>query len=82
MTPEEIKKLIEQGINNCTAFIEGDDGRHFKAVVISPDFLHKSRIEQQQLVYTALGDTINNGAIHAISVKTYTPEAWVLANNQ
>ena len=76
MRPEEIKKLIETGLNESTVMVEGDDGVHFNAIVISPEFSHKNRIQKQQLVYATLGDRIANGTIHAISIKTFTPEEW------
>lgn len=76
MRPENIKQLIETGLKESTALIEGEDGRHYTAIVISPEFTGKSRIEKQQIVYAALGDNIANGNIHAISIKTFTPEEW------
>ncbi len=53
----------------------GDDGTHFEAVIVSPDFLGKGMVQQHQLVYAALGDRMR-AEIHALSMKTYTPEAW------
>lgn len=79
MRPEDIKKLIESALPDCTTLIEGDDGVHFNATVISPVFSNKNRIQKQQLVYAALGNRIADGTIHAISIKTYTPDEW---NNQ
>ncbi len=76
MRPNDIKKLIETGLKDCTAIIEGDDGVHFNATVISPEFTGKNRIQKQQLVYATLGNRIADGTIHAISIKTFTPEEW------
>jgi acid stress-induced BolA-like protein IbaG/YrbA len=76
MRAEEIKKLIEDGLSQATVTVHGDDGVHFNAIVISPEFSAKNRIQKQQLVYATLGDRIANGMIHAISIKTYTPEEW------
>ena len=76
MQPEKIKTLIETGLNPSTAIIEGDDGRHFTATVISPAFSGKNRIQKQQLVYATLEKYITDGTIHAISIKTFTPEEW------
>lgn len=81
MHPEDIKKLIEAGIKDCTVTVDGD-GRHFYATVISPEFSGKSRIQKQQLVYGTLGDTIANGTLHAISIKTFTPEEWHQHNKE
>lgn len=76
MHPDRIKQLIEAGLNDCSAIIEGDDGQHFTAQVISPAFSGKNRIQKQQLVYATLENYIKDGTIHAISIKTFTPEEW------
>jgi acid stress-induced BolA-like protein IbaG/YrbA len=76
MDSEKIKHFIENGLPGSTAFIKGDDGQHFTAVVISDQFSGKSRVEKQQLVYATLKNHIKDGTIHAISIKTLTPEEW------
>ena len=53
----------------------GDDGTHFEAVVVSAAFVGKGMVQQHQLVYAALGDRMR-AEIHALSMKTYTPEQW------
>jgi acid stress-induced BolA-like protein IbaG/YrbA len=75
MQPSDIKSLIETGLTNSIVTVDGD-GRHFNVIVITPAFTGKSRIEKQQLVYATLGERIATGAIHAISIKTFTPEEW------
>lgn len=76
MHPENVKQMIETGLKNSKAIIEGEDGHHFTAVVISPEFSGKTRIQKQQLVYAALNDHIADGSLHAISIKTFTPDEW------
>jgi acid stress-induced BolA-like protein IbaG/YrbA len=76
MRPEEIKKHIEQHIPDTTAIVSGADGVHFEAIVISPAFTGKTRVQKQQLVYAALNQYITDGTLHAISIKTHTPEEW------
>lgn len=71
VTPQDIKSWIEAGMTDCSAEVEGD-GHHFEAVIISPEFEGKSRIQQHQLVYGVLGDKME-AAIHALSMKTMTP---------
>lgn len=58
----------------------GDDGTHFEAIIVSSAFVGKSMVQQHQLVYAALGDRMR-AEIHALSMKTYTPDTWILANN-
>jgi len=52
---------------------------HYQARIVSSAFAGKSLIEQHQLVYAALGDAMT-GPIHALALKTYTPEGWQKAN--
>ena len=51
------------------------DGQHFQALVVSPAFAGKSRVQRHQLVYAALGDRMRE-EIHALSMRTLTPEEW------
>lgn len=74
MRADDIKQLIESGLQGSNAIVEGDDGVHFTATVISPAFEGKSRIQRQQLVYATLGNRIQDGTIHALSIKTLTPD--------
>ncbi len=82
MHANEIKQLIENGLANCTAMVEGEDGVHFTATVISPAFTDKTRVQKQQLVYATLGSRIHDGTIHALSIKTFTPEEWQNTTNE
>jgi stress-induced morphogen len=45
---------------------------HFEASVAAPQFAGRSRIEQHQMVYRALGDAMK-GEIHALALKTKAP---------
>lgn len=76
--PEDIQAYIEQGLK-CELVRVAGDGHHFEAVVVSADFRGKSRVQQHQLVYRALGDRMRE-EIHALSMQTFTPEDWAAAN--
>lgn len=76
ITKEEIKQLIETGLPGCEAMIEGDDGSHFEGVVVSSEFAGKNMLAQHRLVFNTLGDRMQTGEIHALGMKTYTPEEW------
>ncbi len=80
MQPHNIKELIETNLTESIALIEGEDGRHFSATVICSAFSGKNRIQKQQLVYAAINKQIADGSIHAISIKTFTPEEWQQLN--
>ena len=74
MTGEEIKVMIESGIPETEAYVDGD-GSHFVAQVVSDSFVDCPMIKQHKMVYATLGDSMES-AIHALSIQTYTREAW------
>ncbi|MEX2480165.1 MAG: BolA/IbaG family iron-sulfur metabolism protein [Gammaproteobacteria bacterium] len=74
MTSDEIKNMIEAGIPGAAAYVDGD-GSHFVARVVSDDFAGLPVIKQHKMVYGALGGSMES-AIHALSIQTYTHEAW------
>jgi stress-induced morphogen len=73
---EELKQRIEQALPGARAEVQDltGGGDHFRAEVVSDQFAGLSRIEQHQLVYGVFGDEVG-GPIHALSIKTSTPEA-------
>lgn len=73
MTELEIKRLIELGLN-CQSVSVSGDGYHFEAVVVSDAFEGKRSVARQQLVYATVQDEITSGALHALSLKTLTPQ--------
>jgi len=72
---DEIQQRIEAGIEGARAEVEDwtGGGDHFRATVVSPAFAGLSRIAQHRLVYDLFGAEIG-GPIHALSLKTQTPE--------
>ncbi len=75
MHPDEIKSLIEQGLPGASVSVDGD-GRHFQAVVVCDEFRGKPTIRQHRMVYGTLGDRFDSEVLHALALKTYTPEQW------
>ena len=75
LNPDEIKRLIEAGLAGSEASVDGD-GRHFEATIVSSAFEGKSLLQQHRLVYDALGDRFDTEVLHALSIKTYTPQQW------
>ena len=51
-------------------------GDHLEAIVVSAEFEGKTMVKQHQLVYSALQDAMASEAIHALALKTYTPQSW------
>ncbi|CAN4266727.1 COG5007 Predicted transcriptional regulator, BolA superfamily [Methylophilaceae bacterium] len=75
LTATQLQSYITQHLACEYIKVSGDDGTHFEAVLVSSAFLGKSRVQQHQLVYAALGDRMRE-EIHALSMQTYTPEQW------
>ncbi len=79
MNPEDVKKLIEAGLPDCEINVTGD-GSHFDATVVGEVFAGLSPVKKQQLVYATMSDKITSGEVHALSIKTYTPDEWATAS--
>lgn len=75
VTSESIKMHIENTLPCELVRVEGDDGQHFSAIIVSTEFRDKNMVQQHQLVYRALGEKMEQ-EIHALSMKTLTPEQW------
>ena len=74
VTPEYVRELIAQGLA-CEHLEVAGDGTHFEAVIVSAAFSGKSRVARHQIVNHVLGVQMGN-EIHALSMKTLTPEEW------
>jgi len=72
VTPESIESSIRAGLA-CERVEVIGDGQHFQALIVSPAFAGKSRIQRHQLVYAALGERMRE-EVHALSMRTLTPE--------
>ena len=75
MEPVKVEELIKAGLPDCEVIVKGD-GSHFDAIVIGEVFAGQSLVKQQQLVYATVVDRISSGELHALSIKTYTPQDW------
>ena len=75
LSANELKTYITNGLACEHIEVCGDDGQHFEALIVSPTFVGKNMVQQHQLVYQALGDRMRS-EIHALSMRTFTPEAW------
>ena len=75
MTAEQIQALIAAGLV-CEHLTVDGDGRHWQAVVVSPQFEGLRAIARHQRVYATLGSKMHTDEVHALSMKTYTPTEW------
>jgi len=79
MTSDEIKVLIETGIQDVQVTVEGGEGM-FNTTVVSAQFEDLSMVKRQQKVYATVNTQITSGAIHALTIKAYTPKEWATAS--
>lgn len=75
MDPREIASLIEQNLAESKAAVETDGQGHYEATVVCPAFAGKRSLQRHQMVYATLGTRVGR-EIHALALKTFTPEEW------
>ncbi len=80
MSPQQVEAMIKEKLSDAQVKVAGD-GEHFEAIIVSAEFEGKTRVKQHQLVYSALNEAMASEAIHAIALKTYTPQAWQAAGS-
>jgi acid stress-induced BolA-like protein IbaG/YrbA len=73
MDTSTVQHLLEAGLPDAIVEVNGPDGVHFEALVISPAFAGKLPLARHRMVYATLGELMG-GAIHALSLRTLTPE--------
>ena len=80
---EALEERIRRGLGDVSHIVVNDltgTKDHWEALIVSEAFSGKSRIQQHQMVYAALGELMA-GPIHALALKTYTPESWTEAKS-
>ena len=75
-SPDAIRELIETGLPDASVEVMGDDGTHFAARVISASFEGQPLVRQHQAVMNALKDQFDTDRLHALQLKTFTPDRW------
>jgi acid stress-induced BolA-like protein IbaG/YrbA len=70
---QAIVDLIKAGLPGAEVEVTGD-GRHFEAVVVSPDFDGKTLVQRHRMVMGTVQAQIASDELHALSIKAYTPE--------
>ncbi len=72
LSSEEVRKFIAEALPCEHIDVQGDDGQHFEAIIVSALFEGKRPVGRHQMVYAALGERMG-AEIHALSMKTLTP---------
>ena len=72
----EVKKILDEALQLQEVYIKTNDGSHFEIIAVDKQFSDMSRLKQQQLIYGPLMEYIQTNDIHAVSIKTFTPDNW------
>jgi acid stress-induced BolA-like protein IbaG/YrbA len=78
MTSSELESIIAAGMA-CEHLEVTGDGRHWEAVIVSPEFEGRRLIQRHQRVYATLGERMRTDEVHALSMRTFTPAEWASA---
>lgn len=82
MHAQALKELLESRLPDCEFIVRGDDGRHFEVIAVGEVFATlPSPVKKQQLVFAALAEEFASDKLHAMALKTYTPEQWEKAKD-
>ena len=75
METSEIQSVLMGALALQEVHVTGD-GSHFQVIAVGELFGELSRVKKQQTVYAPLMAYIADNRIHAVSIKTFTPEEW------
>lgn len=75
LEPKQIESWIAAGIACEHLAVEGD-GQHFAALIVSSEFSGLNRVKRQQRINAILKARFDSGELHALSMRTLTPEEW------
>jgi acid stress-induced BolA-like protein IbaG/YrbA len=76
ISPEQVETLIKAKLPDAQIQALTSDGEHYEVIVVSSEFEGVGRVKQHQMVYGAVQQEMNSGILHAMSLKTYTPQTW------
>jgi acid stress-induced BolA-like protein IbaG/YrbA len=81
ISTSQVESMIRAAMPDAEVKIQDltGGGDHYQAIVVSSAFEGKSLIQQHQMVYSSVGQAMSSEAIHALSLKTYTPQSWAEA---
>lgn len=76
MPAAEIERLIKEQFPDAEVVLKdlAGDNDHWAAHIVSNAFKGKSRVQQHQMVYQALGGRMG-GVLHALQLTTSVPDA-------
>ncbi|MGY0399178.1 MAG: BolA family protein [Ostreibacterium sp.] len=82
MNTQDIQTAIEVAFSTDFVLVESADNIHFYVTVVSPVFDGLTKIKQHKMVKDLFSEQFANESIHAMSLKTYTPQKWAILQAQ
>ncbi len=78
LSPEWIREQVLSALPGAQVEVIDTTGTndHFEAKVVSEKFAGMPMVRAHQMVYAPLKDVLATGELHALALKTYTPEQW------
>jgi acid stress-induced BolA-like protein IbaG/YrbA len=78
VSPDQVEAMLKAALPDAQVQVQDLTGTrdHYQVVVVSSEFEGKNTVKQHQMVYGALKEAMSSEAIHALTMKTYTPDAW------
>ncbi len=76
ISPQQVEAMIQAEIPDAQIQVQDltGGGDHYQVTVVSSQFAGKGLVQQHQLVYGALRQAMSSEAIHALALKTSTPQ--------
>ena len=75
MNSAEITDALRENLIDSIIDVKSPDNTHFEALIVSDQFIDKTRLKRHQIIYECLGDAVG-AEIHALSIRAYTKEEW------
>ena len=75
MNSAEITDALRENLIDSIIDVKSPDNTHFEALIVSDQFIDKTRLKRHQIVYECLGEAVG-AEIHALSIRAYTKEEW------
>lgn len=75
MQVQDVAELVRKELPDCEIEVQ-NDGNHYLVVAIGDRFEGMSPVKKQQLIYGALREQLDDGTIHALTIRAFTPAQW------
>ncbi|ART80821.1 BolA family protein [Oceanisphaera avium] len=72
---EQVEQLVRSAIAVDEIYVKSE-GTHVQVIAVAPEFNELSRLKREQAIKRPLAELIADNTIHALTVKTFTPEQW------